>query len=57
MSQLQFMVTITNRNMTKKFTNFYKELGLDISYITVGNGTAASEILDYFGLEGAEKSV
>jgi len=57
MSQLQFMVTITNRNMTKKFTNFYKELGLYISYITVGNGTAASEILDYFGLEGAEKSV
>lgn len=57
MSQLHFMVTITNRNMTKQFTNFYKELGLDISYITVGNGTAASEILDYFGLEGAEKSV
>lgn len=57
MSQLHFMVTITNRNMTRKFTNFYKDIGLDISYITVGNGTAASEILDYFGLEGAEKSV
>ena len=57
MSQLHMMVTITNRNLTKKFIHFYKEKGLDISAITVGMGTAASEILDYFGLEGTEKSV
>lgn len=57
MSQLYMMVTITDRNRIKKFTSFYKEAGVDISTITVGRGTAASEILDYFGLEGAEKSV
>lgn len=57
MSELYMMVTITNRNLTRKFTNFYKENGVDISVTTVGRGTAASEILDYFGLEGAEKSV
>ena len=57
MSELHMMVTITDRSQTKRFTNFYSELGLDISFLTVGNGTAASEILDYFGLDGSEKSV
>ena len=57
MSELYMMVTITDRDRTKKFTNFYKENGVDVSAITVGRGTAASEILDYFGLEGAEKCV
>ena len=57
MSELYMMVTITDRNLTKRFTNYYKEQGMDVSMITVGRGTAASEILDYFGLEGSEKSV
>lgn len=57
MSELYMMVTITNRNLTKKFTAFYEKLGLYVSVITVGSGTAASEILDYFGLDGSEKSV
>ncbi|MBO4976278.1 MAG: P-II family nitrogen regulator [Lachnospiraceae bacterium] len=57
MSELYFMVTITNRNLTKRFATFYQEMGVDISTITVGRGTAASEILDYFGLEGTEKCV
>ncbi len=51
------MVTITERDRTKKFTNFYKESGVEVSVITVGRGTAASEILDYFGLDGSEKCV
>ena len=57
MSELYLMVTITDRNLTKRFATFYQEMGVEISTITVGRGTAASEILDYFGLEGAEKSV
>ena len=28
MSELYMMVTITNRNLTRKFTNFYKENGV-----------------------------
>lgn len=57
MSQLHMMVTITNRKLTKKFVHFYEEKGLDISAVTVGVGTASGDILDYFGLEGTEKSV
>lgn len=57
MSELYMMVTVINRNHTKKFVNYYQEMGVDISVITVGTGTAASEILDYFGLEGTQKSV
>lgn len=57
MSQLHMMVTVTSRNLTKKFTNFYKELGLEVSFLTLGDGTASSEILDYFGLDGSEKTL
>ncbi len=57
MSELSIMVTITSRNLTKKFISFYEEMNLPVSFITVGNGTASSEILDYFGLDGSEKSI
>ena len=57
MSELNMLVTITGRKMTKPFTEFYGEMGLPVSFITVGSGTASSEILDYFGLDGSEKSV
>ena len=51
------LVTIINRKLTKKFSDFYKEMGLEISVVTLGMGTASSDILDYFGLDGSEKSV
>lgn len=57
MSELSMLVTITARNMTKKFVNFYDEMDLPVSVITLGSGTASSEILDYFGLAGSDKSV
>ncbi len=57
MSELNMLVTITSRKLAGKFVDFYKEQGLDVSVVTVGTGTAASEILDYFGLEDAEKAV
>lgn len=57
MSELYMMVTITNRNLTKRFTNFYNDQGLELSLVTVGTGTASNEILDYLGLDGSEKSV
>ena len=55
MSELYFMVTITTRNLTKRVATFYQEMGVEISTITVGRGTAASEILDYFGLKEPRK--
>ncbi|MCD8130738.1 MAG: P-II family nitrogen regulator [Lachnospiraceae bacterium] len=57
MSSLNLMVTIINRNRTKHFTDFYSAQGLTVSYITLGMGTASSEILDYFGLDSSEKGV
>ncbi|MBE6764352.1 MAG: P-II family nitrogen regulator [Ruminococcaceae bacterium] len=57
MSQLFMMLTITDRKQAKWFRSFYSENGLDVSFNTVGHGTAASEILDYFGLESNEKMV
>jgi len=57
MHTLSMMVTITSRNLTKRFVRFYEEMGLPVSVITLGAGTASSEILDYFGLDGSEKSV
>lgn len=57
MSELYMQVTITSRTMVKKFTSFYQEQGLEVCVISVGHGTASSEILDYFGLDGAEKCI
>ncbi len=57
MSEFYMLVTITDRKRTKTFSDFYTEMGLPVSVITVGYGTASSEILDYFGLDGSEKCV
>lgn len=57
MSELYMLVTIINRDHVKSFTSFYQEMGLPVSVVTVGYGTASSEILDYFGLDGSEKCV
>ena len=57
MSTLSMMVTITTRKLNRKFARFYEEIGLPVSVVTLGNGTASSEVLDYFGLDGSEKSI
>ena len=57
MNELYMMVTIMDRKFTSKFANFYKEMELPVSVTTLGTGTASSQILDYFGLDGSEKSV
>ena len=54
---MSLMVTITSRKLSRRFIGFYEEMGLPVSFHTLGNGTASSEILDYFGLDGSEKSV
>lgn len=57
MNQLYMLVTIVDRKLTKKFTTFYEQHGLSVSVVTLGRGTASSEILDYFGLDGSDKSL
>ncbi|MBQ5754838.1 MAG: P-II family nitrogen regulator [Oscillospiraceae bacterium] len=57
MSDLHLMVTIIDRHNAAKFTEFYQKHGVEINLLTVGRGTAISEMLDYFGLEASEKAV
>lgn len=57
MSELSMLVTITDRKLTRKFLDFYTEEGIPVAIVTMGMGTASSEILDYFGLDGSEKGV
>lgn len=57
MSELYMMATISDRNQTRRFLAFYKEFGVTVTMLTYGRGTAASEILDSFGLEAAEKAI
>ena len=42
MDTLYLMVTITDRKLEKKFLNFYREQGLEVSLTTLGHGTASS---------------
>jgi len=51
------IATISDRNQARRFLDFYREHGLSVTLLTYGRGTAASEILDAFGLEAAEKAV
>lgn len=57
MSELYMMVTIIDRRFIRKFTSFYEEMELPVSTTTLGMGTASSQILDYFGLDGSEKAI
>ena len=57
MGELSLLVTISDRKFSQKFLDFYSEKNLPVALVTVGRGTASSEILDYFGLQGDEKTV
>lgn len=57
MSDIYMMVTVINRNQAEKFLSFYKEEQLAVMLVTLGAGTAGSEILDYLGLEASEKAI
>lgn len=57
MNDLYWMITIVDRNSTDRFTDFYEKYGASVSFVSVGSGTATSELLDFLGLEISEKSV
>ena len=51
------MTTIIDRKNSKKYIDLYKKDKLEVMYITLGEGTARGDILDYLGLEASEKMV
>ena len=57
MNELYLMVTITERTSAKKFLTLYQRHSVHVTLSTLGAGTAASELLDYLGLEKSEKVV
>lgn len=57
MSELYLMTTISDRNQGRRFLAFYKEYGINVAFVTLGRGTATSEVLDSFGLEASEKAL
>lgn len=57
MSDVYIMTTIIDRKNSKKYIDLYKKDNLEVMYITLGEGTARGDILDYLGLEASEKMV
>lgn len=57
MGKLYLMTTIVDRKIGKKYQELYKENEQHVMFASLGQGTASSEVLDYFGLDGAEKIV
>lgn len=57
MSELYLMATVTDRNKWRKFSDFYRSHGIEVTLSTVGAGTADSEVLSCFGLEESEKVI
>ncbi len=54
---LYWMVTIIDRNQNRKFLSFYRNYGISVVLNTLGRGTAASNVLNYFSLEATQKVV
>ena len=57
MRDVYIMTTIIDRKNSKKYIDLYKKDKLEVMYITLGEGTARGDILDYLGLEASEKMV
>ena len=39
MNELSMLVTITDRNTTKRFISLYESFGVNVTFSTVGSGT------------------
>ncbi len=57
MGKLYLMTTIVERKMARKYLELYRENGQHVMFSSLGFGTAASEVLNYLGLEATEKAV
>lgn len=57
MGKLYLMTTIVDRKVAKKYLSLYKENDHHVMFSSLGFGTAASDILNYLGLEATEKAV
>ena len=54
MSKLYCMMTITDRSRVNEYLKLFDEHNVPIGLVTMGEGTASSEIQELFGLQSAE---
>ena len=57
MNQIYVLGLITNRGMRERFLQFFKEYHIEVTFTTLGRGTAASSLLDFLGMEDTEKAI
>ena len=57
MGNLYLMTTIVNRKDVNRYIDTFRQNDLNVMYLTLGRGTATNEVLDYLGLDTAEKAV
>ena len=57
MDRLSLIVTIVKKSLSEKFIDFFKLYGSSMILSASCRGTASSAILDYLGLEKAEKTI
>lgn len=57
MGSLYLMTTIVDRKIVKRYIELYQENDLNVMFLSLGYGTAVSEVLDYLGLDSTEKAV
>ncbi len=57
MGNIYLMTTIVDRKAANKYSELFLESNLHVMFVSLGYGTATNEILDYFGLDSAEKAV
>lgn len=55
--RIKLLVTIIDRGKGEKVTELFRENNVMYNLITLGKGTAKSEILDYLGLGQTEKDI
>lgn len=57
MSTISFLITIAARKKLPQFLELYQERNILTSYVTLGHGTARSDMLRLLGLDNSEKAV
>ena len=57
MSEVYVMVTICSRKNMPRFVDCYKDYNVEVANISLGRGTASSDVLDLLGLEDDEKGI
>ena len=57
MDRAVLMIVITDRSRGGEFASWFQAQGATLVLSALGQGTAATEVLDYLGLEATEKAV